>query len=127
MEAAGAEALGHEVGVLHAHAEAQGAHAQGLGHHLLQLAEDQIHAAVVAGVEGAELGGHVAAAAPFQGGEVGGVGHGEVVEGGEQALIEGGPETQLGGNAAVEPVENVQPVGALGGGGDPEPQTLMVH
>jgi len=74
VEAAGAEALGHEVGVLHAHAEAQGAHAQGLGHLLLQLAEDQIHAAVVAGVQGAELGGHVAAAAPFQGGEIGGVG-----------------------------------------------------
>jgi hypothetical protein len=39
---------------------------------------------VVAGVDGAELGGHVAAAAPLQGGEIGGVGHGEVVEGSEQ-------------------------------------------
>ena len=75
---------------------------------------------MVAGVEGAELGGHVAAAAPFQGGEVGGVGHGEVVEGGEQALVESGPETQLGGNTAVEPVEDVEPVGALGGGGEAE-------
>jgi hypothetical protein len=47
----------------------------------VELAEDQIHAAVVAGVDGAELGWHVAAAAPFQGGEIGGIGHGEVVEG----------------------------------------------
>lgn len=124
IEAAGTEALGHEAGVLHAHAEAQGAHAhaQGLGHLLLQLAEDQIHAAVVAGVEGAELGGLVAAAAPFQGGEIGGVGHGEIVEGGEQALIEGAPETQLGADAAVEPVEDVEPVGALGSGGEAEQQ-----
>ena len=106
--------------MLHAHAEAQGAHAQGLGHGLLQLAEDQIHAAVVAGVRAAELGGHVAAAPPFQGGEVGGVGHGEGVEGGEQALIERSPETQLGRDAAVEPVEDVEPVGAFGGGGEAE-------
>ncbi len=42
------------------------------------------------------------------------------MEGGEQALIEGGPETQLGGDTAVEPVEDVEPVGALGGGGEAE-------
>jgi hypothetical protein len=81
---------------------------------------DQIHAAVVAGVEGAELSGHITAEGPFQGGEIGGVGYGEVVEGGEQALIEGGPQTQLGGDAAAEPVEDVEPVGALGGGGEAE-------
>lgn len=81
-EAAGREALGHEMGVFHAHAEAQGPHAGGIGHGVVELAEDQLHPAVVAGVECAELGGHVAAAAPLQGGEVGGVGHGEVVEGG---------------------------------------------
>jgi len=38
---------------------------------------------MVAGVDGAELGGHVAAAAPLQGGEIGGVGDG--IEG-ESAL-----------------------------------------
>jgi len=42
------------------------------------------------------------------------------VEGGEQALVEGGPETQLGGDAPVEPVEDVEPVGTLGGGGEAE-------
>jgi hypothetical protein len=81
-EAAGTEALGHEVGVFHAHAEAQGPHAGGIGQGVVELAENQVHPTVVAGVNGAELGRHVAAAAPLQGGEVGGVGHGEVVEGG---------------------------------------------
>jgi hypothetical protein len=83
-EAAGTEALGHEAGVLHAHAEADGPYAGGIGHGVVELAEDQVHPAMVAGVHASELGRHVAAAAPLQGGEVGGVGHGEVVEGGEQ-------------------------------------------
>jgi hypothetical protein len=75
----------------------------------VEFAEDQVHPAMVAGVDGAELGGHVAAAAPLQRGEIGGVGHGEVVEGGEQALIEGAPEAEFGGDAAAEPVEDVEP------------------
>ena len=95
--------------MLHAYAEAQGPHTGGIGHGVVELAEDQVHTAVVAGVHGAELGRHVAAAAPLQGGEVGGVGHGEVVEGGEQALIEGAPEAEFGGDAAAEPVEDVEP------------------
>ena len=108
-EAGDAEALGHEAGVLHAHAKTQGAHAGRIGELGVQLLEDQLHAALIAGVELVELGGYVAAAAPLQGGEVGGVGDGEVVEGGEQALIEGAPETQLGRNATAEPMEDVQP------------------
>jgi hypothetical protein len=75
----------------------------------VELAEDQVHTPVVAGVHGAELGRHVAAAAPLQGGEIGGVGHGEVVKGGEQALIEGAPEAEFGGDATAEPVEDVEP------------------
>jgi len=85
--------------VFHAHAKTQGPHAGGIGHGVVELAEDQVHAAMVAGVDGAELGGHVAAAAPLQSGEIGGIGHGEVVEGGQQALIEGAPEAEFGGNA----------------------------
>lgn len=108
-EAAGTEALGHETGLLHTHAKTQGPHAGGIGHGVVELAEDQVDAAVVAGVDGAELGGQVAAAAPFQGGEIGGVGHGEVVEGGEQALIEGAPEAEFCGDATAEPVEDVEP------------------
>jgi len=41
-EAAGTEALGHETGVFHAHAEAQGPHAGGIGHGVVELAEDQV-------------------------------------------------------------------------------------
>lgn len=121
-KAGSAEALGHEAGVLHAYAEAQGAHADRIGELVVQLLEDQVHAAVIAGVELVELGGHVAAAAPLQGGEVGGVGDGEVVEGGEQALIEGAPEAKFGSDATVEPVEDVEPVGSFGGGGEAEQQ-----
>jgi hypothetical protein len=119
-EAAGREALGHEMGVFHAHAKTQGPHAGGIGHGVVELAEDQVHAAMVAGVDGAELGRHVAAAAPLQGGEIGGIGHGEVVEGGQQALIEGAPEAEFGGDATAEPVEDVEPVGPFGGGCEAE-------
>ena len=66
-EAAGTEGLGHEAGVLDAHAEAEGPHAGGIGHGVVALAEDQVQPAMVAGVHGAVLGGHVAAAAPLQG------------------------------------------------------------
>ncbi len=83
--------------MLHAHAEAQGAHAGGIGHGVVERTEDQVHPAVVAGVHRAELGGYIPTAAPFQGGEIGGVGDGEVVEGGEQALVEGAPEAQFVG------------------------------
>lgn len=81
-EAGSTEALGHEAGVLDAHAEAKAAHAGRIG-------------------ELVELGAHVAAAAPLQNGEVGGVGDGEVVEGGDQQLgaqvIEPAPVAGCGG------------------------------
>jgi hypothetical protein len=70
--------------VLHAYAEADGPHAGGIGHGFVELAEDQVHPAMVAGEDVAELGWHVvAAAAPLQCGEIGGFGHREVMEGGE--------------------------------------------
>ncbi len=92
----------------------------GIGELVVEPAQDQVHAVVIAGVELGELCGHVAALAPGEGGEVGVVADAEVVEGAEQALVEGGPEPQLGGNAAVELLEDVEPVGALGGGGEAE-------
>jgi hypothetical protein len=106
--------------VLHAHAKPQGADALGIGELVVELAQDQGHAVVIAGVELRQLGGHVTALAPGEGGEVGVVADAEVVEGTEQALVEGGPEPQLGSDPAVEPVEDVEPVGALGGGGEAE-------
>jgi hypothetical protein len=121
-EAGGVEPRRHEAGVLDAHAKPQGAHALGIGELVVELAQDQVYAVVIAGVELRELGGHVTALAPGEGGEVGVVADAEVVEGAEQALVEGGPETQLGGNAAVKPLEDVEPVGALGGGGEAEQQ-----
>lgn len=108
--------------MLDADAEAQGAHAQGIGELLVELLEDQVHPAVIAAVERRQLGRHIAALAPGEGGEVGVVGDAEVVEGGEQALIEGGPEAQLGGHAPIEPGQDVEPIGSLGGGSEAEQQ-----
>jgi hypothetical protein len=93
----------------------------------VELAQDQVYAVVIAGVELREIGGHVTALAPGVGGEVGVVADAEVVEGAEQALVEGGPETQLGGDAAVEPLEDVEPVGALGGGREADLSVISIN
>jgi hypothetical protein len=52
----------------------------------LEALEDQLNAALIAGVELVGLGSAVVVAAPLQGGMVGGVGDGEIVEGGEQGM-----------------------------------------
>jgi hypothetical protein len=57
-EAGGVEPGRHEAGVLHAHAKPQGAHALGIGELVVELAQDQGHAVVIAGVELRELGGY---------------------------------------------------------------------
>jgi hypothetical protein len=108
-EAGGVEPRRHEAGVLDAHAKPQGAHALGIGELVVELAQDQVYAVVIAGVELRELGGHVTALAPGEGGEVGVVVDAEVVERAEQALVEGGPETQLGGDPAIEPLSRPRP------------------
>ena len=44
------------------------------------------------------------------------------MEGAQQALLQGAPEAQFGGNAAIEPMEDVLAAGALGGGGEAQQQ-----
>ena len=44
----------------------------------------------------------------------------EVLEGAEEAALEGFPQPQLGGDAPVEPLDDAFAVGALGGRGEPE-------
>ncbi len=110
------------MGVLHAHAEAQGPHRIQVGDLVCQFAQDQAQAGVVGGVEVGEGLGGVAVAAPFDPRQVGAVVEAEVVEGAEQALLQGAPEAQLGGDAAVKPMEDVLAAGALGGGGEAQQQ-----
>ena len=100
-QAGGHELAGHPVGMLHAHAEAQGPHRFQMGDLGGQFAQDQAQAGVVGGVEVGEGLGGVAVAAPFDLGEIGAVVEAEVVEGAQQALglylwVE--MPTTLGGN-----------------------------
>ncbi len=121
-QAGGHELAGHPVGVLHAHAEAQGPHRLQVGDLVGQFAQDQAQAGVVGGVEVGEGLGGVAVAAPFDPRQVGAVVEAEVVEGAQEALVEGAPEAQFGGGAALEPMEDVLAAGALGGGGEAQQQ-----
>ena len=110
------------MGVLHAHAEAQGPHRIQVGDFVCQFAQDQAQAGVVGGVEVGEGFAGVAVAAPLDPGEIRAVVESEVVEGAEQALLQGAPEAQFGGDAAVKPMEDVLAAGALGGGGEAQQQ-----
>jgi hypothetical protein len=69
-----------------------------------QFAQDQAQAGVVGGVEVGQGFAGVAVAAPFDLGEIGAVMEAEVVEGAQQALVEGAPQAQFGGDAALEPM-----------------------
>ena len=117
-QAGGHKLAGHPMGVLHAYAEAQGPHRRQVGDFVCQFAQDQVQAGVVGGVHVGEGFGGVAVAAPFDPRQIGAVVEAEVVKGCQQALLQRAPEAQLGGNAAVKPMEDVLAAGALGGGGE---------
>ncbi len=59
---------------------------------------------------------------PFDLGEVDAVEEAEVVEGEEQALVNGAPEVEYGGPAALKPMEDDLAAGAVGGGGEAQQQ-----
>lgn len=116
-----AEDAGHEPGVVDAHAEAEGAHARdvvGAAGHLLQ---DQAGPGVVAGEQVGEAVDVVAAAAaPGDVAEVQAVVDAVVGEGDQAVLVDGVPQAQLGGDAAVEVVEHRETVRAFRRRGEPE-------
>jgi hypothetical protein len=101
--------------VVDADAEAEDAHGGGVGV-AGELGEDAAGPGVIGGVELLEAKGVVAAAAaPGDVAEVEAVVDAEVLEGGEAVLVDGVPEAELGGDAVVEPVEDGEAGGALGG------------
>ena len=119
------ELAGHVARVLLGDAEAQRAHRADVEHDALDGFEELRDAEVVVREDVAELLEHVAAAAPRDMTEVGAVGDTEVLEGHEEALIDGFPEPQFDGDAMVEPLGHVLAVETLGRGG--EAQQFLRH
>ncbi len=111
----------HEARVLDADAEAERAHPGGVVHAPRELLEDESGPGVAAGEEVGELL-HVVAAAPPPGNvaQVEAIVDAVVGEGHEAMLVDGVPESQLGGDAPVEPAEDGQSVASLGGRGEAE-------
>ena len=114
------EVVGHEPGVFDADAEAEGAHRRRVGvvgdflHH-------QASPRVGTRVGVAQCVDVVAAsAAPWDLAQVEAVVNPEVEEGRQVLLIDGLPESQFGGDAVVEPLEDRDAVAALRCGGQTE-------
>ncbi len=101
-DAGAVEHLGHVVGVLDRDAEADGPHLLRAGDLVAEFADHLGGAGVVAGVEVAQLRGVVVAALPLQLAEVDVVRDAEVVERHQQIGVQGVPEAQFAGGAAVE-------------------------
>ena len=115
------EAVGHEVGVVDADAEAERSHLGGVADLVSDGGDHLGGPDVVAGVDVGQFRDVVPLATPPRDtGQVGGVVDAEVVERREQALLECVPETQLDGDAVAEPAQHVESVGSFGGGGEAE-------
>ena len=93
----------------HAHAEAQRAHGQRVGDLVLNGLDDERHARLVAGVDVLERGDVVATTRPLNARQIGAVVQPEVLERAQQAALEGIPQPEFDGNAAIEPLEHALP------------------
>ena len=100
--------------MIHAHAEAEGAHAQRVDHLVAQLPQHDRGATSVAGVEVAQLGVVVAATAPCDGSEICAVGRGEVVKRAEQVCAQRVPQTEFDRGPTTEELAHVHAVCPLG-------------
>ncbi len=104
-----------------ADAEPERSHTRGVAHLLADLFEHSPSPGVVCGEHVGELGDVVASATlPRHVPQVGAVVNAQVVERRQVVLVDGVPETQLGGNTAVEVNEDVEAIGSLGRGGKAE-------
>jgi hypothetical protein len=104
----------HELRVGDRDAEPEGAHGARVVDLVVDRAEDGGGADVIGGVELLEALDVVATGGEVDAREVGAVVDAEVLERRDEALIEGVPQAQLGGDAAIEPAEDRLAVGALG-------------
>lgn len=101
-DAGAVEDLGHLVGVLDRDAVADGPHLLGAGDLVAEFSDHFGGAGVVAGVEVVQLRGVIVVALPFQLAEVDVVRDAEVVERHQQIGVQGVPQAQFAGGAAVE-------------------------
>ena len=105
-DAVAIEVMGHEAGVLDAHAEAEGAHRRGLCV-LGDLLDDEAGPRVGTGVGVAERVDVVAAApAPWNLAQVEAVVNSEVEKRRQVLLVDRLPKPKLGGDAIVEPLQD---------------------
>ncbi len=86
-------------------------------HLVLQLSEDDSCPGPVAGVEIGQLRVVIATAHPADSAQIGTVRNRKIVERAQQVRAERVPQPQLGGRATAEELADVEPVGALGRGG----------
>lgn len=107
------EVPSHVLRVLDGCAEPERSHAAGLGDDAVELAQDELGTNVVARIERAEIGCLVAPCFPANARQVGGVGHPEVLERGQELAVERMPETHVKGGATVGPTSDVEPVGSF--------------
>lgn len=93
----------HVPGVLLRHAEAQCSHAARVQHDALNRLEALCDADIVVREQVAELFGCVTASTPRQLAQIRAIGHAEVLERDEEALIDRLPQAQLDSDPVVEP------------------------
>jgi hypothetical protein len=128
------EPLRHELGVRDADAETQGSSLAGPAVNPRKVLQDQLGATVCprvqrpqagADIEALELDEVIAASSPRDLVQIDCVAMPVVLERGQELLVEGVPEADLRGSAAVEPAPDVPSVGTLGRGGQPEEETRL--
>ena len=113
-DAGAIEPVCHEVRVVDAHAEPERPHGPRVTDLVAERFEDLRHPDIRSGVQVRQLRRVVSGpTTPGHGGEVSRVVDTEVVEGREQSLFEGIPQSQFDSDPAVEPTEDVEPVRPL--------------
>ena len=116
----------HELGVLNADTETEGAHRGRVISETRYFLHDLSRPSICTGVQAAQCLNVVAlAATPGDVGEVESVVDAEIHEGREALLVDGIPQPQFGGNAIIEPVKDRQVVAAFRCGRKPKDLTRL--
>jgi len=114
------ELVRHESGMLDADTKAKSPRLEGVEQYLPDLVHDQSSPGCVRGQDAIQFGKLVPASLPGQGAQInrGAVGDSEILEGGKQVPANRVWQTDFRAGPAIEPGEDIQVVGALGGCGE---------
>ena len=129
-DAVGIKVARHKLGMSNGNAEAQTLHIVDIG----DIFQDGVHHKVSAalrhhaaeGVQVGQLVFIVAAGTPFQAAQICGVGDAEILEGTEQFPVNRFRQTDLGGNASAEIVQNAFAVHTFRGSGQPQQDLRLI-